>query len=202
MVKFEKAFIQKILLASKIRRIETCGIGNFIKDGKDYIVSDFKWAEYTGRQDPSMDSFDLSSGASTTVDPKILYEYQSRKPANVEWHSHSNFNVFWSGTDEGCIKKWIGQELMSIVTNLEGDILIRFDKAFLRGIETQHLFKGNLKHLPKEMIFGKKMKKEERTEFICLLKKNTIVNSTSYEGQFRQSPSWEREESVVQLPLL
>jgi hypothetical protein len=201
MIRFEKAFIQQMLLASKIRNIETCGIGNFIKDGKDYIISDFKWAEYTGRPDPSMDSYDLASGASTTVDPKILFEYQKVKPANVEWHSHSNFGVFWSSTDERCIKKWTGQELLSIVTNLAGDILIRFDKAFLRGIETQNLFKGNLKQLPKEMIFGKKMKEEERAKFICQLKKSTIVSSISYERQSRQSQSWGQEELVVQLPL-
>lgn len=201
MIKLDKAFVQCVILAAKIRRIETCGIGHFYKEGKDWIISGFKWAEYTGRPDPSMSYSDLASGASTTVDPKILFEYQKTRPANVEWHSHSNFGVFWSGTDERCIQKWPGQELISIVSNLAGDILIRHDKAFLRGIETQQLFKGNLRQLPEGMLFGKKMKEEERADFLCRLKKSTIASSISYESQSQWSQSSEREELVVQLPL-
>jgi hypothetical protein len=48
------------------------------------------------------------------------------------WHSHASMDVFWSGTDEETIEDFDNETekdnwLLSIVTNLDGDILNRLD---------------------------------------------------------------------------
>lgn len=204
MIKFERKFLQLICLAMKQRIIETCGLGTYQKEGIDYIISDFKWAEYTGSDHPLMDGNELSTQSSTYTDPTILHMYNKKRPANVQWHSHSTFGVFWSGTDERNVKQWIGTELVSIVTNNNLDILIRHDKAFLRGIETQTLYKGNIREIPEEMKFGDKLTKAERKEFLdsCPQRKNTTDNWVYSKDTFRRLRLSEQEGSVPRLPYL
>lgn len=185
-------------LAMEQREIETTGIAYFRKDGKDIIVSEFRWAEYTGRTDDMYSDRDLSTGASTVIDLKILHEYNRIRPANVWWHSHSNFATFWSGTDLACVKKWIGQELLSIVTNNKGDILAKLDTAFLSGIETRKIFEGNMQTLPQGTLIGERLTNIARKEFLHLCpKRNSIDNSTSAKKLTFPLLSSEQVESVL-----
>lgn len=53
---------------------------------------------------------------------------------NVWWHSHHNFGVFWSGTDEQAIAQLsaAGNKIISLVVNKMGDMKARQDKNGIR----------------------------------------------------------------------
>lgn len=51
----------------------------------------------------------------------------------VQWHSHVNMNVFWSGTDENCIRETLKltKTLISVVVNIFGEYKCRVDSIVL-----------------------------------------------------------------------
>lgn len=73
----------------------------------------------------------VASGAEVDNFPNDLLEDESYDISDmmVQWHSHVNMNVFWSGTDEKCIKDTLKltKTLISIVVNIFGEYKCRVD---------------------------------------------------------------------------
>lgn len=77
------------------------------------------------------------SGATTDIDDEALAKWmyelrtkgESLKDWNLWWHTHNDMAVFWSGTDDKCIKDHShgNNYLISLVTNKAGDYLGRLD---------------------------------------------------------------------------
>lgn len=66
---------------------------------------------------------DLGVSKLVSVLPKPM-----RNTLRFWWHSHVNMDVFWSGTDESCIRKLRGEgALLSIVFNKKGQTRTRID---------------------------------------------------------------------------
>lgn len=117
-------------LLTYIRNVENevGGIGSVkVTSTGDFLVTDIFLIEQT------------VSGASTNLSPqgvaKFLVERKRQHPEDdlsgyqLWWHSHYNFNTFWSGIDTGTIAE-LGENfdwLLSIVGNQNGDLLARVD---------------------------------------------------------------------------
>ncbi len=76
------------------------------------------------------------SNTGTTLDEEALNDFlfklakQKKNPSeyNCWWHTHADFDVFWSGIDEDNVKSLvIDRYLISIVLNKKGSILVRYD---------------------------------------------------------------------------
>lgn len=75
------------------------------------------------------------SGYHTTVSPKALHrkigeltQQNRRDQLRFHWHSHVNFEAYFSATDVANIHGWGGEWLVSLVLNKRGDIEVRLDE--------------------------------------------------------------------------
>jgi len=122
----EKEVAIKLKSYTKFAKGEISGVGKSIinEDGDIQIVD--------------IALFDQEcTGAHTDIDDKsmakFMYEmHQRNEPLdnwNVWWHTHADFDVYWSQTDDDCIvgHKNNNEYLVSIVTNKAGDLLGRLD---------------------------------------------------------------------------
>ncbi len=74
------------------------------------------------------------TGADTDIDSVAIAKLLGNLPKSSKnrlrfwWHSHVNMGVFWSGTDETCIKALRGEGfILSIVFNKKGEYKARID---------------------------------------------------------------------------
>ncbi len=73
-----------------------------------------------------------NSATLTDIDTQALLELMAEYAEDSEyirlwWHSHVNFDVFWSGTDEATINDFHADWMLSIVTNKKNENKARLD---------------------------------------------------------------------------
>jgi hypothetical protein len=211
-----------IMELAKERSSETCGLAMFREINGAIHVSNFVIAEVL----EGFDNYenDLSTAGSTVVNPKVLSQHRKLckelKYEGLVWiHSHCHFGVFWSSTDERCIKNFPGHKrLLSIVVNKAKNFMIRMDTAFLSKIETInintiHVLDTELSNERMEQItkecketeeqWKEKQNKWRPTETSKVHFRVSTPDRVAYwESIFNQSPSLEQEESDLQLHLL
>ena len=55
------------------------------------------------------------------------------------WHSHGNYNVFFSSTDEADIETWQGDRVINLVINAREDRIARFDTFYRESTKLPRL---------------------------------------------------------------
>ena len=87
----------------------------------------------------------VGAATETELDVGVLaafvasFEQRGGDPSQLRcwWHSHGDFDVGWSETDEATIATFPGEGLLSLVGNRRGDLLCRLDR-WGSGRETHH----------------------------------------------------------------
>lgn len=104
---------------------EVSGWGKTRKEGEDIYVEDL----VIFKQVITGTSTDLDYDARAKFGSFLKKNNEKSENWNLWWHSHYNFNTFWSSVDEKAIENEIGKipYLLSIVGNQKGDILTRMD---------------------------------------------------------------------------
>jgi len=133
---------------------EISGMGRVVVENNSFVVKD-------------LDIFEQEcSGAFTELKEKAMAKFLYEKTkANEDvseyhlwWHSHNDFGVFWSGTDEKTIETTTSNSfLVSIVANKKGEMLSRLD-----------IFDPLKFHINLRSFIPKKVKENESIKRYCL----------------------------------
>jgi hypothetical protein len=92
---------------------------------------------------------DLDKGALAQFYVELVREKQNPANWNLWWHSHNDFGVFFSGTDNATIRELShDSKLYSVCINKNGNLVGRYD-AFGQEheeleVEAEHLIKDNM----------------------------------------------------------
>lgn len=103
-----------------LRAGEINGLGLVEKQGNDFLVPEvFILDQETNENEANIVGLSFARYVDQCEDPsKIL----------LQWHSHDDGTVFWSAhKDIPTIKRWLGDFLISMVVNKQGDYLCRLD---------------------------------------------------------------------------
>ena len=117
---------EKILYWTEATTLEVSGLGLVDRTSDGFLITDV----FIMKQ--------VSSGSGTELDneavARLLLDLDKAGTDTGKlkcwWHSHSQMGVFWSGTDEACIKDLGGEQgeyFVSLVTNRKGELLLRLD---------------------------------------------------------------------------
>ena len=114
---------QRLELYIKHAPGEIMGFGKIKQIGNDFLISELVLIEQE------------ASGASAEFDTDIIVQWMTDlidaggNPGDYRcwWHSHANFDTFWSGTDNATIDSFHSQWLISLVGNKEGKYRVRID---------------------------------------------------------------------------
>lgn len=173
-VKIDIECYQKIVNWVNMANAEISGMGIIEETKEGFLVTEVFLPKQTNTSsNTDLDQADLG---------KLFFELSQREEESYHeklkfwWHSHYNFDVFWSGTDETCIESIGGDRyLISSVFNQKGDIRTRID-----GFSP---FRFTLDELPLEIDYSSKseaLKKECKELFDRNVKENKIVGYTHY----------------------
>lgn len=96
----------------------------------------------------------VAGPAHVNVDPMVLSAMMTdmlargEDPGKVkfQWHSHVDFNAYFSGTDTANIDRWPGDWLISVVANKQGEYSCRLDvfKGVRLGVELKPTIVANI----------------------------------------------------------
>jgi hypothetical protein len=114
---------RKLRLYADICKDEISALGCVSHKNGDFLIHDIHLFE----QAVTSGSTDMSPGDVS----KFLYEYvrAGKNPEDLKfwWHSHATMGVFWSGIDEGTITRFNNGWMISMVSNKQGNHLVRLD---------------------------------------------------------------------------
>ena len=104
--------------------VEVSGLGTARQVGRDFVVDDI----FLLKQECSGGSTDIDDEAAAVFLCDAINAGHDPTRLRVWWHSHCNFDCFWSGTDEGTIDVLSGGAwLISIVGNKSRNYRGRLD---------------------------------------------------------------------------
>ena len=121
---FSEYAFKCLMYYARAAKGEVSGFGRTVKDGKDIFVSEVLLFKQ-----------ECSSGG-TTLNAKALADFvlqliqTGRDPSEYKlwWHTHNDFGVFWSGTDEATAKELSKKtQIYSVCVNKNGEIIGRVD---------------------------------------------------------------------------
>jgi len=164
MISIDRTCYEKMRILCEYSKIEVCGTALYKSD----LIYGFSLTEYVGAHNIGNDRWDLATGVHVVSDVLLLakkqQEARKQQAVLVDWHSHNSMAAFWSGTDENNIRTFPNEyQLISIVTNHKGDILLRKDTSYFTGIETRHY---------KEFaLTGKGMGEKKRLDYLKEIEK-------------------------------
>lgn len=101
---------------------EISGLGTVEVIGNSYVVDEvYLYKQYVTGSETELDSAAVSSFMQSISEKK-------RRRLRFWWHSHVNMGVFWSSTDEECVKTLLQDDyIISTVFNKKGENLTRVD---------------------------------------------------------------------------
>ena len=119
----------KMLYYARASRGEVSGLGKVKITKDEVVITDAILIEQE------------CSGSETTLDEEMLSKFivdsvkrgETLRDYRLWWHSHNDFGVFWSSTDEDTIKKLSrNRVLISLCINKRGEMVSRFDRGSRR----------------------------------------------------------------------
>ena len=124
-IKFENLAYKKLLFYVNNCDIEISGYGKSRVEGNEIIIEDIGLI----KQECTGTNTDIDDEATMLFFQEKMRGGEDVKKWNVWWHSHVDFGVFWSTTDEKTAAEMSsgGDYLISIVANKKGDYLGRID---------------------------------------------------------------------------
>lgn len=160
---------------------EVSGVGLAdLKDGK-FVVSDV----YLPKQQCSSSYTDIDDAAMGKLNYK-MFKKGNESRLRFWWHTHYNFNTFWSGTDDDTAQKLMktnGEWELSLVINQRGDWLCRMDMM--------SPFNITVDNLPVFLVQNSKKQKKRYRSFKTDIKK--WVRPMSYSEPRVTIPHVERQ---------
>ena len=125
MIYFTPTAYEKIKCFTIKAKGEISGLGESrFLNKKDILITDIKILKQTY----SYTSTDLDEEAMAKFLNQMMKDKKEIENWNVWWHTHSDFDVFWSPTDDDTIENATGGPLLiSIVANKKMEMLGRLD---------------------------------------------------------------------------
>lgn len=116
--------LQKLNSFIDLCDVEISGLGIVEKVGElSFLIKDV----FTLRQSGSGGGTKLHDDAVGELMGKYLAENKKLEELKLWWHSHVNFNVFWSSTDWRTARCFSNNWMLCIVGNKKGEYLARLD---------------------------------------------------------------------------
>lgn len=98
--------------------------GRSIRNTDDFLVSEV----FLPSQHSSTGYCRFADDALNNIILHVMEDSPERAAElRFRWHSHGNGSVFWSPIDEADISDWRSPWLLSLVTNVQGEYLLRLD---------------------------------------------------------------------------
>ena len=127
-VKIERHAWAKMFGWCKAAKSEVSGLGMVTLEGSVFHVSDVFFPKQKG----SSGFTELDDNAVGKLNYSLHKKKKDVKNIRFWWHTHYNFNTFWSGTDHNTARTLAranGEWELSLVINKAGDHLCRFDSV-------------------------------------------------------------------------
>ena len=129
---FEQHAWTKIMGWCRAAKSEVSGVGmveNRIVDGKGVL---FVYDTFLPKQSCNSSYTELDDDAVAKLNYKQYKKGRDTSHMRLWWHTHYNFNVFWSGTDVDTAMEMVngnGDWLLSVVINQKGEYRARYDQV-------------------------------------------------------------------------
>lgn len=130
-VEIEESACRKIMDITMASKGECSGFGMVKKQGNSFLIYDV----VIPKQSNSASHTEIDVDAMCEMMSDMAMEGKDTADWKCWWHSHADFNVFYSGTDNATIESFMefvspeNAYLISIVVNHAGDMVCRLDIA-------------------------------------------------------------------------